>query len=149
MSEIVCGFSLLFSFCCFPFTFSCCLSFSLFSSVSFCLLPCSFSSFCFSSVLTNDCWLNDQLQSFYPHPLTWWKQTNISVNICVCVYMKIMNYKQHYTWSTCGVMFIIIGNSNQILDEAVCISHSVNTLGKGMNLFSLHLCINNRIDRAL
>ena len=38
----------------------------------------------------------------------------------------------------------------QILDEAVCISHSVNILGKGMNpIFSLKLWINNRTYWAL
>ena len=33
-----------------------------------------------------------------------------------------------------GVMGIVAGNGQvQILDEADCISHSTNTLGKGMN----------------
>ena len=37
-----------------------------------------------------------------------------------------------------GVMVIVVGNGHgdtevQILDEADCISHSTNTLGKGMN----------------
>ena len=36
-----------------------------------------------------------------------------------------------------GVMVIVVGNGPttrvQILDEADCISHSTNTLGKGMN----------------
>ena len=38
----------------------------------------------------------------------------------------------------CGVMVIVAGNGHratqvQILDETDCISHSTNTLGKGMN----------------
>ena len=36
-----------------------------------------------------------------------------------------------------GVMVIVVGNGHgtqvQILDETDCISHSTNTLGKGMN----------------
>ena len=34
-----------------------------------------------------------------------------------------------------GVMIIVAGNGHgdTILDETVCISHSTNTLGKGMN----------------
>ena len=42
----------------------------------------------------------------------------------------------HYDFH-CGVMVIIVGNGQatrvQILDESDCISHSTNTLGKGMN----------------
>ena len=39
--------------------------------------------------------------------------------------------------SACGVMVIVIGNGHSDtgsnLDETNCISHSTNTLGKGMN----------------
>ena len=39
------------------------------------------------------------------------------------------------TGGTHGVMVIVVGNGHgvQILDENDCISHSTNTLGKGMN----------------
>ena len=50
----------------------------------------------------------------------------------------------------CGArdVMIIVANCVQILDEAVCILHSANTLGKGMNLTILHP-VNNRTDWAL
>ena len=56
-------------------------------------------------------------------------------------------YKNKKYWTRCthlkrgtyGVMGIVIGNGHteirvQILHEAVCFSHSTNTLGKGMHL---------------
>ena len=45
-----------------------------------------------------------------------------------------------------GVMVIVVGNDTttrvQILDETDCISHSTNTLGKGMN----PAMVNSRAD---
>ena len=54
----------------------------------------------------------------------------------------------------CGVMVIVVGNGHndrvQILDEADCISHSTNTLGKGMNLIILPPAMGNgRTDWVL
>ncbi len=47
---------------------------------------------------------------------------------------KTSENKQDKDGGACGVMVIVIGNGRvQILDETDCISHSPNTLGKGMN----------------
>ena len=47
------------------------------------------------------------------------------------------NYTNCYNGGACGVIFIVEGNEQatrvQILDETDGISHSTNTLGKGMN----------------
>ena len=44
-------------------------------------------------------------------------------------------------WGACGGMAIAVGNGHSelssILDEAVCISHSTNTFGNGMNQITL------------
>ena len=48
---------------------------------------------------------------------------------------KVIN--THGLGGACGVMVIVIGNGHgdtrSNLDETDCISHSTNTLGKGMN----------------
>ena len=41
-------------------------------------------------------------------------------------------------------MVIVVGNGHGDLDEAVYISHNVNTLGKGIQLVSIQLWINSR-----
>ena len=52
----------------------------------------------------------------------------------VCVYVYVFTCVFIYTR---GVMVIVVGNghgdTSSILDETDCISHSTNTLGKGMN----------------
>ena len=45
------------------------------------------------------------------------------------------------TWRYMGVMNT--ANIVQILDEAICISHSANNLGKGMNPTTLPLAMGN------
>ena len=42
-------------------------------------------------------------------------------------------YYYYYKHNACGVMVIIVRNRVQILDMNVCVSHSANTLEKGMN----------------
>ena len=48
-----------------------------------------------------------------------------------------------------GIMVVVVGNGhgvvNSNLDETDCISHSTNTLGKGMNPIIL-LWVNSRAD---
>ena len=50
--------------------------------------------------------------------------------VCVCVCVCVCGWATVFHLS----MFdLIIKTRVQILDEADCISHSINTLGKGMN----------------
>ena len=51
--------------------------------------------------------------------------------------VKWLTVKENFNGGARSVMVIVVGNGHvtqvQILDETDCISHSTNTLGKGMN----------------
>ena len=69
------------------------------------------------------------------------------------MHINLFIVDSHFTDFFCygGVCSTIVTvNQVQIMDEAVYISHSSNTLGKGTNpIFSLKLWVNNRVDKAL
>ena len=65
-----------------------------------------------------------------------------------CFWMMFINiHTKIYIGVACSIMFNTIGNRVQILVEAVCISHSINTLSKGMyTTILLLVMINSSVE---
>ena len=67
------------------------------------------------------------------------KQIGFLSNRFLVVPSTVLNFQAYWLlWGgACRVMVIVVESSTvtrvQILDEAICISHSTNILGKGMN----------------